>query len=299
MMRCVTRALLVVLVSGCGRLYFDAGPDAGPCTWGEFFAPERVPGQINTDDDEWSPASSADDRTMYFYSPRLGGPGTADIWLSTRVGTTNSFSAATLLANVSSPLRDVHPHPTADELLLFLSSDRAGGPNDIYVASRSSTALDFSTPVAVTELNTPNDEDGLAITPDARTIVISSDRTSNVELYIATRADRSAPFGPLAPIAAANSSARENTPALSSDALELFFVSDRSGGAGGTDLYRASRASTSEPFANVENVAVLNSARDEYGPSLSADGTRIYFAYDTSIAGDATADIWVATRRCD
>ena len=102
-------------------------------------------------------------------------------------------------------------------------------------------------------------------------------------------------FDPLvgepAPIAELNSPSEDEDPTLSADLLEIYFISTRPGGLGGSDIYRATRAGVELPWDAPQNVAELNSSDDELGPELSRDGRVMVFA-----AGPTTGDLFVTTR---
>jgi hypothetical protein len=99
-----------------------------------------------------------------------------------------------------------------------------------------------------------------------------------------------------------------NVPELSSDALELsvrmspdertaFLASNRAGGAGGVDLYTATRATRVVPFGALTPL-LFNTAADDTHPSLAFDGLSLYFvtAQPTPDGGSTGSDIYVATR---
>ena len=81
------------------------------------------------------------------------------------------------------------------------------------------------------------------------------------------------------------------------DGLEIFFFSNRTGAIGGSnDIYAASRASTADVWAAPVNLgASVNSAASETRPSLSWDGTTLYFG-STRAGGEGFSDIYVTTR---
>lgn len=97
------------------------------------------------------------------------------------------------------------------------------------------------------------------------------------------------------PILELSSNANDFGPWLTPDGLEIYFHSDRSGGAGAEDLYRASRASTGTAFSTPVGLATLNTASNDSVPALSGDGRSLYFVSNRpgGLGGD---DIWVATR---
>jgi hypothetical protein len=69
---------------------------------------------------------------------------------------------------------------------------------------------------------------------------------------------------------------------LTADGKVAFFASDRSGGAGGVDLYRAVRSSTSTAFSAPQRIAALSSSADDIDPQLTADGQELFFASNRS-----------------
>jgi len=85
----------------------------------------------------------------------------------------------------------------------------------------------------------------------------------------------------------------DDDPTLPADMLEIYFNSDR-GGAGGSDIWVATRTSTSEPFGAPMNVIAVSSTADERTPEISADGLTMYLASDSLLTGDF--DIYVSTR---
>jgi Tol biopolymer transport system component len=80
---------------------------------------------------------------------------------------------------------------------------------------------------------------------------------------------------------------------FSSDDREMFLMSDRGGGQGGFDLWVSKRASADADWGPPANLGpVVNSAKGDYIPSLSADGLELYFASDRS----GNNDIYLARR---
>lgn len=91
-----------------------------------------------------------------------------------------------------------------------------------------------------------------------------------------------------------NSAANEYFPTTTRDGT-LYFGSERPGGRGGCDLYRARRAG--DGFAAPENLGpTINSARDEYEPLLSGDGRFLIFTAARD-GGRGSCDLWVSTQR--
>ena len=72
----------------------------------------------------------------------------------------------------------------------------------------------------------------------------------------------------------------DSQPALDATGLNIYFISDRTGGSGGTDLWHASRASLSQDWSAPEPLAPpVNSECDEISPFISPTESNIlYFA---------------------
>lgn len=87
----------------------------------------------------------------------------------------------------------------------------------------------------------------------------------------------------------------DDDPSLTGDRLELYFNSDRPGGAGAGDIWLSTRLTTADPWSAPIAVAELNSSSSEGAPEVSTDGLTIHFA--SSRAGGAGGfDVWVSTR---
>lgn len=72
----------------------------------------------------------------------------------------------------------------------------------------------------------------------------------------------------------------EGAPSISADQLELFFHSNREGGLGNFDVYRATRTGPDRPFEDVENLgSEVNSAGTERAQDISPFDDRTLFFY--------------------
>jgi hypothetical protein len=165
-----------------------------------------------------------------------------------------------------------------------------------------------SIPGTSTELNTPW-TDGCPIqSPDGLSLYMASNRdgfqgtTRNLDIWVAHRADRNAPWGApqnLGP--GVNSTANDFCPSPTFGGV-LFFVSERvvPGACGGADIYvTRSRGGT---WAEPTNLGCsVNSAGGEASPSLVFAGPRsaLYFSSNraggfSSDAPDTDSDIYVS-----
>ena len=72
----------------------------------------------------------------------------------------------------------------------------------------------------------------------------------------------------------------ESQPSVSADGQTLVFASNRKGGAGGIDLWRCHRLKNGD-WSRAENLGTtVNTAGNEKGPFLAADGRTLYFLSD-------------------
>jgi hypothetical protein len=87
----------------------------------------------------------------------------------------------------------------------------------------------------------------------------------------------------------------EYDPTLTDDLLEIFFISDRSGGLGGKDVWHAVRTDRREPFGPPEPVPNANSPADEEGVAVSGDGRTLWVGSRRE-GGQGGIDIWCTSR---
>jgi Tol biopolymer transport system component len=143
-------------------------------------------------------------------------------------------------------------------------------------------------------VSTPHGEVRASVSPDGQRIVWgSTDRPGGAggwDLWQATLRDgRWQDPRPL-PV---NSPANDFDPAFSADGRWLYFFSNREGGFGGDDLYRAAVLADGG-FGAVENLgAGVNGKGDEWAPTPGADGAHLLYASD-GFGGAGGHDLFVA-----
>jgi Tol biopolymer transport system component len=143
-------------------------------------------------------------------------------------------------------------------------------------------------------VSTPYSEVRASVAPDGKRIVWgSTDRPGGAggwDLWQATLRDgRWQDPRPL-PV---NSAKNDFDPAFSADGKWLYFFSNRDGGFGGDDLYRAP-VLEGGGLGEAENLgAGVNGQGDEWAPTSNLDGTRLLFASD-SFGGAGRHDLFVA-----
>lgn len=169
---------------------------------------------VNTSAHESGLAFFEDDATgatiAYFASSRPGGPGFDDIYAAV-VAPDGTFGPSVLVAELSTPYKDMHPAVRRDGLEILLASDRPGttGNADLWVATRPRTSEPWSTPVNLgpvintaprpPELEQPNDYRPALSFDGTALYFAAAFRDGNVsdffDLWVATRSRITGPDG--------------------------------------------------------------------------------------------------------
>ena len=139
---------------------------------------------------------------------------------------------------------------------------------------------------------------GASFSADGLELYFSSRRSGgygNDDLWVSMRATTEDEWGIPANLGSTvNSSARDYSLSISSDGLELYFASKRSGGLGSTDLWVTSRATTNDLWGKPENLGSnINTSSSDGRPCISHDGLELYFSSKRS---DEYDQIWVTQR---
>jgi MBG domain (YGX type)/WD40-like Beta Propeller Repeat len=130
---------------------------------------------------------------LFFGSSKPGGLGGADIYVSNRQ-TDGSWGPASAVSELNSSGADNRPNIRLDGLEIFFYSDRPGtfGASDLWVASRTTVAAPWSTPVNLgPTVNTSASEQHPSLSADGRTLYFGSNRaggSGGADLMTTTRA---------------------------------------------------------------------------------------------------------------
>ena len=176
--------------------------------------------------DETKLSISADDKIAVVGSTRptpTGGTG-VDVWESIRLNTTDNWPAMNRsnMAMVNTTGSDHDPTLSADGQHLYLAPD-SPSPQHIAMATRGSDGT-FGAPVPLTTINGTNGDADPSPTPDERIILFSSNRSGMGDIYYATRASTSVPFGAPHIVPTVNTTTMaEGDPHLSSDGCRIYF----------------------------------------------------------------------------
>jgi hypothetical protein len=181
---------------------------------------------------QYDPSVTADALTLAFGSNRASSDGTFDLFLATRATTGDDFSGTAPISDLNTSSDDQQPFVLPDGSGIYFSSNRTGD-SDIYRA-RAKAGGGFGAPSAVPELNTAGVADEHpAVSADDLTIFFSSTRPGglgNIDVWMATRATPTAPFGTPTNVGAVNSPSKDIPDWLSPDGCRLYLHSDLNGG---------------------------------------------------------------------
>lgn len=303
-------AAAATLLAGCGRLGYDAlsnegseadggpntnlgqvdaaGPDGavapdaalpdaaplGPFRPPELIAELAAPG-VNDDD----PSLTGDLLELYFKSDRAGSQG-YDIWRSVRPTSDDPWGPAERVAELSSEVYDASPEVSFDGLVIYFSSSRAGGVGgvDLHVSTRASRSEAWGAPSLVVELSSPGDEWAPAASADHTSVVITrSNDGRSLDLYGASRASADQPWSAPEPLGLYATEVYEADAHLDAPGTSMLFAAELPGG-DGRDIYRAERATPTDPFGAPERVDEVSSPEIDEDPWLSPDGRVLVFS---------------------
>ena len=280
---------------------FDSAVDSGPTSC-DFNAPfgTPVPFSNNSAHDDWSPRLSPDELFVYFASSRVGYlDASAQIFLATRSSTSDHFSIGTAMANVNGSYVAVHPTVTANGLLILFQTN-ATGANEIYFSTRTTTLADFGSPQAVSNVNAQGGENNAPyVSPDGQVLYFARKpvATPYNDIYRSTFGGGGFTSGTM--INEISEPTTDNTfPIATPDDLVLYWASTRTeGGVGNYDIWTAHRASTSDTFTDMRDVAELNTTAEEFPSWISSDNCTLYFMNNGGNGGTTGLDMYVATRK--
>ncbi|MBA3375651.1 MAG: PD40 domain-containing protein [Actinobacteria bacterium] len=263
--------------------------------------------ELNTTSLDGCPIQSPDGLSLYMASNRPGGLGGLDIWVAHRASSAAPFGAPENLGEpVNSAADDFCPTPVRGKGLFLVSREAlpgSCGQGDIYFTSRH-PVRGWNEPqrlaCAPAGPNTALDEQGPSFVDlGSRQLLYFS--TSSVtpaaagDIFVSARRKKAA-FGPAIAVAGLNDAiANDIQPNIRKDGLEVVFSSNRAGGAGGQDIWSATRDKVGEPWSAPVNVGgVVNTGAAETRPSLSWDGDQLLFG--RSPGPEGMSDIYVSAR---
>ncbi len=258
-----------------------------------FGEPTNLGPIVNSSASDGTPSISADGLELYFLSLRPGGLGAGDIWVTTRATIEDPWGTPVNLGPpVNSSSWELCPYISRDGLTLYFASLRPGGygRDDLYVATRATKEDDWSNAVNLGPVvNSSAHDFGTCLSADDLELYFHAwERPGGhgeLDLWVTRRETINDDWGqPVNLGPTVNSSASEGYPSISTDGLTLFFsdhpvnATYRPGGYGGTDIWMTTRATKSDPWGRPVNLGpTINSSSNEDSPSISVDGSTLYF----------------------
>jgi Tol biopolymer transport system component len=263
-------------------------------------APTNLGPTVNSWTQDSTPSISADGRSLYFSSTRSGGP--ADLWVATRATVSDPWDPPGKLGpTINSSDTENTPSISADGLTLYFSSWRPGklGILDIWKATRQTTEDEWAAPTPLGQsINSSALDWSPSISADELLLIFCSNRPGGIgkkgDLWMTRRSTKDDPWSePMILEPPVNSPYVEATPSISKDGLLLLFQSDRPGAYGGSvDIWVAMRPTTKANWGTPVNLGpVINTWGFDGTPSISADGSTLYFASDR-FGGHGDEDLW-------
>jgi outer membrane protein OmpA-like peptidoglycan-associated protein len=190
---------------------------------------------------------------------------------------------------------DFAPSLTRHGKSIYFTSDR-DGKQKIYVVEKTESGWNMPDEIS-RDVNNGDQNGSVAITPDGQFMIFAAYENKygsegRTDLYSAHKIN-----GKWTEVQnlgqAINSPFWDSQPTLSSDGILLFFVSDRPGGSGGTDIYFSRK--TREGWSKAQNAgSSINTSADEIAPVIAYDNKSFYFSSNRS-GGFGGFDIYITT----
>ena len=252
--------------------------------------------ELNTEYSERDPVLSTDGLTIYINSSRPGGAGSADLWTATRADRDAPFSTPVNAAAFNSDRSESRITFTVDELQVFISTSREGGPGetDIWGARRAQVGDAFGALAPLDNINSEvSDHDPFVSVNGLRLYFATYGFTGSLggqDVVVAARASTDEVFGAPIAIAEVNSAQGDADPALTFDERIMLFASRRHSDDTESDIYYATRAQIGDLFSTPQPLPVLNSDGNDGDPFITGDGCEIFFYTNR----DGNGDVWRA-----
>lgn len=260
---------------------------------------------VNSPFNDFGPGLTPDGKSLYFSSNRPGGVGLADLWVSQRANKNAAWTAPVNLGpTVNSTGVDSVPSFSRDGRWMFFSSDRLGGlgSNDIWVSFRANPSDDFAwqTPMNVgAPINTAFFDAGPALVEDGNTDILyfNSDRPGGLgghDFYTSVRRKGGSFESPVL-VSDLSSATSDQRLTIRKDGREVFFLATRAPSAG-FDLWTSTRDDRDSTWVLPTILSsAVNSASNDFQPTLSRDALTLIFASDRP-GGLGQSDLYMTTR---
>ena len=256
-----------------GSFDADAG-SSGRCDKTKAFgAPQVVTELDQSASTEFGARLTADELTVFFTVADQSG---IRIFSATRTTTSASFGTATFVSTLSGTGSNSYPSLTGDGLAIFLESDRVADAGfELFEAVRATNSGPFGSLAQIPLLESPTFDGEPYVAPDGKTLYFVRGATSAGPFNIFQSAWSGAQFGQPAMLGVVDTG--QSAPVITADGLTLYYASDRAGGSGGPDVWKATRKDVASLTFNAPvHVPELDTASTDQPTWISADECVIY-----------------------
>ena len=207
-----------------------------------------------------------------------------DIWLAR-----SSKSSFDKVSHPDYPLNNAHPNSVCaiinqNEFIVLNQFPKEGGIKKGFSKTFKKRNGDWAhpQPIDIENFHSLNPDVSLAASHDGQVLILSLETKEGYgdnDLYISFKIGKNQYSAPRHLGPAINSAARESSPSISRDKKTIFFSSNRSGGAGGMDIYFIKRLDEDwrSWTAPQRFIAPINSSADESQPYFVKSTGDLYF----------------------
>ncbi len=212
------------------------------------------------------------------------------------------FEPKNLSNNINTNAPEYLPSLTGDEQTIVFTRRLGSGRNaneDFFQSDKIENEWAEARPLE--GVNSPYNEGAQAMTPDGSTIYfVVCDKPNgfgSCDIYYTQNPGTqwSAPINVGSPVC---TNAWESQPSISADGKTLFFISTRTGGKGGSDLWISNKQENGKWTIPVNAGDSINTLGDEKCPFIHPDGTTLYFS-SNSHPGMGKDDIYFSHKKDD
>jgi hypothetical protein len=252
--------------------------------------------EINTQWVEDDSFISFDGKTLYFCRADTSSFSEHRIYQATRSTSSGPFTQVSEISSLNYSGGDVRdPWVSPDNLRMYYN--RTEGPSRVIMMSQRASVNDpWSVGSHISELNSLGTVATISLTSDELTAVFGCyNKPGGVggwDAYIATRPDLSSPFGNIRNLTEINTTGPQWDPYMSPEGFQFYWTE---GSLGHTIGYVATRSSLSDPFGDIQQLALADSIGGGIRmPKISADGTSFYFTQQYDQNNNLVSNIYVS-----
>jgi tetratricopeptide (TPR) repeat protein len=266
---------------------------------------------VNTNENEYVPLISSDETVLlYTYKGEKSNGGLQsvdpqnpdykeyleDIFMTLKDTNGNWIKPLQLEANINSNGNDACIALSSDAQFMYMFRSIDNDPGSIYVSELD--GILWSDPELVEgEINSPEWDGSISISPDGKTAYFASERkggNGQRDLYKAKK-NKDGTWGKITNLGnKINTECNEDAPFLHPSGMYLLFSSDRPESMGGYDIFVCELQSDSS-WGQPKNIGYpINSAGNEKFYTVSADGRHGYYA-SSKPGGLGKLDVYIVT----